>query len=210
MPCPCPQPVFPEHRQIDVVLQDDVDPQRFLESGSHIHRVEIGNVRRQQDAAGPGVRCARRADHGHADAFARDVQMACGLAAEISDLIDDKLAATPVGRHDFLGKHLAGEIGNGEPDLGAAEINRRDIGRIRHQFIGHGRASNMAAGAPRLAHPVVQLQLPHDLRNRLLGKPRLLGNRRARDRPILDDGLHHGPLGKLPGDTQGFAHGHLN
>jgi hypothetical protein len=100
--------------------------------------------------------------------------MICRLRAEFGDLIDNELATAPIGRNHFLGKNLAGQIGNRQTDLRAAEIDSGNIGSIRHEFIGHRRAPDMTAGAAGFAHPVVQLQLADDFGNGLLGESRLL------------------------------------
>ena len=112
-----------------------------------------------------------------------------------------------IGRRRVLGEDLAGEIGDRDADLGAAEVDGDDVGRIGHQLIGDGGAADMAAGAAGFLHPAFFLELAHDFGDGLLGQAGLLGDRGARDRPALDDRLHDGALRKLPGDTRSVAHG---
>ena len=124
--------------------------------------------------------------------------------------LDRVAAATArIGRGGILGIDLAGEIGDRHAHLRATEVDGDDEGGIAHQFVGDGGATDMAAGAPGLLHPALLFQPADDLRNGLLGKAGLLRDRRARNRTALDDRLHDGALGELPGDAQAVVHGDL-
>ena len=159
---------------------------------------------RTRPVAGSGR--SRHAGHGDADPLSRNARRRGRRAAEPGDLVDHCLPAGGACQLRCLADDGAAEVREADAHLGAAEVDRRDESRVRHDLVGDGAAPDMAGGPTGLHYPAGVLEMPHDLGDGLLRKAGLLGDRGPGDRPALENRLHHGPLGELPGQLQRATH----
>ncbi len=199
-------PVLADHRQVDVVFEDDIDAEGLLQRSGHVHPVETCKIGCHQHPAGIVVGRAGHADDRQSNAVTRDPRPIGNPPAQGDDLFDHGAPALRIGRFDLFGQHLAGQIKDGHTQLGAAEVNRSQECGVGDKFVVHRCPADMTAAPSGFLHPAFLFQLPDDLRNRLFRQTRLLGNGCPRDRAALDDCLHDGAFGKLSRDFGGIAH----
>ena len=195
--------MLPDRGKIDVVLDGDVDAEPRAQRGPHVQAIQSGDIGRDRDAAGRRLNDAGTSHHaaaqplrGHAGALKQGVGHA-------PDLSDDGAAAIARRRFNALGDDHALQIGKGDVQFGAAEVDAQHEGRVWPQRIGYGATPHGALDLPVLVHPAVAFKLAHHLRDGLLGQAGAAGDFGAGHRSIPQQALDHEADGLLSRNGRG-------
>src|SRR6266702_2783896 len=119
------------------------------------------------------------------------------------DLSDDGAAAIARRRFNALGDDHALQIGKGDVQFGAAEVDAQHEGRVWPQRIGYGATPHGALDLPVLIHPAVAFKVAHHLRDGLLGQAGAAGDFGAGHRSIPQQALDHEADGLLSRNGRG-------
>ncbi|MDH4308528.1 MAG: hypothetical protein OEX04_13720 [Acidimicrobiia bacterium] len=194
-------PPFSLCGQIDVVVDGDGDTKGGFELGPQGELAEPGDVECQVHVI--GIRFEDSGGGERRDGHLSPVLAGFGheLPREPVDLAEDSLSATAVRGLDALGDDLAVEVGDRDPELGAAEVDPGDQPRSSFDRIHRRGAAHSAGGLAFLTDDPVLDELGDQGVHGRFGEFGPLCDLDARRRTVLEDVFEHS-LGVDPADER--------
>ena len=97
--------------------------------------------------------------------------LTCEPPSQANDLLEDGDATPWIRCFGRLGQDLAGNVGYGCRELGAAEVHTKTVAAVGAEFIKHCCAPDIATCASNRTDQALLFERVNDLRCCLLGKP---------------------------------------